>query len=204
MCVFCLPCRRGVHGCVFSIKLLSSSFEGGARVFRLLEVIKIPPIDGNVQVLVFRHPGDNALGQYMSVSERRSSFLPGSEAERERASREGSSNELQTMDRIPEAPPQSQSASEPGSRSIDVSSSHSIPVPVLINPALFVSPVSRTCFTPCGGISSLTSSFALQAVQCLEMLHANYGAHGDVRPCTFHWSESDDLVRIAHFGGRNM
>jgi hypothetical protein len=108
-----------------SVNLLSGTLEGATRVFRLVELIIIPPIDGNVKVVIYRHPGNNSLSSYMSVYERRGSFLPGTVSERENASQSNITVDTAEDSKLPEVPSvihESHSREEVMGRSIDVSS----------------------------------------------------------------------------------
>jgi hypothetical protein len=109
---------------ISSIRLLSATLEGGPRVLRVVEAIAIPPIDGNVKVIICRHPGGNVLSQYMSYVERTRSLLPGTEEDRARACHEQEPQQTRPHAKMPDAPPATPSARTPEEatgRSIDVS-----------------------------------------------------------------------------------
>jgi hypothetical protein len=84
----------------------------------------------------------------MSASERQSSFLPGSKDDRQRASDEGSSSELQVLDGLPDAPSAAPAnhATHLNGRSIDVSPSHRLFMTLLMVVACFISAVSTLSF----------------------------------------------------------
>ena len=66
----------------------AKSPDGAPRTLRTLDIITIPPVDGGVKVLIVKHPGDNALSQYYSMSYRKLFLLPGSKADRMKAEKE--------------------------------------------------------------------------------------------------------------------
>lgn len=78
----------------------AKSPDGAPRTLRTLDIITIPPVDGGVKVLIVKHPGDNALSQYYSMSYRKLFLLPGSKADRMKAAKEDVPEEVEEADGI--------------------------------------------------------------------------------------------------------
>jgi hypothetical protein len=115
---------RWLNRAIFRFKLLSSSIDGAARALRVVDVITIPPIDGNVKIVVYAHPRDNMLSHYVSQRERQCFLIPETEEGRERASQEdvmGSTKESKLPD-MPPSVPQPRTTEETEGRNIDLSS----------------------------------------------------------------------------------
>jgi hypothetical protein len=116
---------RWLNWAIFRFKRLSSSsIDGAARALRVVDVITIPPIDGDVKVVIYAHPRDNMLSHYVSQRERQCFLLPETEEGRERASHEditGSTEESKLPD-MPPSVPQPRTTEEAEGRNIDLSS----------------------------------------------------------------------------------
>ena len=68
------------------------------RALGLIDIIKIPPVDGGVRIIILRHPGDNILVEYVSRASWTSFLLPGNAENRGRAAEVGPPREAVEMD----------------------------------------------------------------------------------------------------------
>lgn len=154
---------------------LSKSHEGRTRIFQLMEVVEIPPAEGGVRVLILKHPGRNILTEYFHSNIRSTFLLPGLVREK----LDGESQDAE----------------------VGQDNSQVIPTAGNLYPQHVYSPKRTLDSAPKDMDLSTFLHFAIQATQCLEVLHNSYGTHGDIRPQAFHW-QSDDVIRFAHFGQR--
>lgn len=77
---------------------LALSPGGALRALGLIDIIKIPPVDGGVKIIILRHPGDNILAEYVGRASWTSFLLPGNAALRGQAAEDSPSREAIEMD----------------------------------------------------------------------------------------------------------
>lgn len=201
--------------------------EGTRIALSLVEALTIPKLAGDCEVVIYLHPGTNALGRYFPSGAINDLLLPWqaqpvlslntedkkNQAKRERIKRSlyelGMPDYEANMDNteygdMEETEDLPTSGGEEPNTNADMDLDENAPANLLTSPPL---PEQHTNddSNEAWDIMDLASflEFAINSTHCLEILHKSGHKHREVRANAFHINIHSGAVRFAHFGNRS-
>ncbi|CED84388.1 histidine kinase [Phaffia rhodozyma] len=200
---------------------LSENYEASGRVLRVIDFFVIPPDQGNVCVLILKHPGVNTLPNYFPSFETDSFLCPSTRTDGAVGSVEEEDVPMsrEEMSMIPTTKDQPTMSGLRNHIETDLDDGATVAA------AADDDNDNGGDLTPMAELERIITDqdvdrdgegrkvdidiasfleFAVQATQCVELLHSNNIIHREIRPNAFHLNLSAGTIRWAHFGNRSI